>query len=551
MSAKVCFLRQADRAGRLASIRLVTERIGASSDESWTAPPNGSAGIPLENVEAGAQWLAERLAPSGRGELGLMCLDADGSLCSWISSPTADPEVVAALARQAGGGAHGAEEGHGPLNPVAAYAQNPLEASVQVIGAPKAEAPALLASLKKEKRGARPVSQRLAVLVASDTPARLVLDVLDSRGVEVRTVVSIWQLMAGAWDPGAERSGARSEAAAIENSVTTGVVLIDPAGRLLWAWSRAGELLAAGSMRLAAPRGQGRVEYGAEQVGRLATEWLSWSAQIGATPSRIVCIAPEEDAESPERARAFGSALAASWNGAPVDLVLDADPLLATLRRAARLVDDAAAGERAAPLPELAALARRPGRAHRGMYAWAALAVAFGAVALGALAVGMRGQAKRDDRARLAVKAQYEELIEKVYPAAIDNPEYRNWRDGQVRALEDEVSRRERELRPPDRAEAVMPVLQELETISLVVASSGVPMESLEVDSIRGVILRVTAPDLARVDDLLEALGRVSGSRVGSWERRVTPGGAPGRYPAVYTGTWSQEVRGRPEGGGA
>ena len=84
MSGRVCYISRTDRGSRIDKIRLV----GARTDEQWTAPGAAAPGEDGELFEErpiaqAAEWVRARtLGEKGRtGELGLICLDSEGTGC--------------------------------------------------------------------------------------------------------------------------------------------------------------------------------------------------------------------------------------------------------------------------------------------------------------------------------------------------------------------------------------------------------------------------------------------------------------------------------------
>src|SRR5262249_47416078 len=147
---------------------------------------------------------------------------------------------------------------------------------------------------RKRKTFVDETPPRLSVLAVPDTLARLVVDALDDRGVELRHASSLWHAMALAWDPAspmmsqsASTNGALDAAAPV-----TRLVRIEPeSGRIIWCGCRAAELLAGGVV-MTSPAGDGVARLGRAEIGRLAADWLGWSVQLGAAPSRIIGVVP-------------------------------------------------------------------------------------------------------------------------------------------------------------------------------------------------------------------------------------------------------------------
>lgn len=536
MSARICYLAQDPRSGKIRSLRLVNERLGGSADQAWAARPDEGGELATQVSDAAAGWLAERLAAAGGStpaELSLLCIDVEGSLCSWLSTPSSDIKTVETLARQAP--AADTDAGSAPLTPLAHFAQSPLDASVQPLGLEVA------ADVKPAKRGVVAPNKRIPVLVAADAPARLLLDAIDARGVRVLRVASLWQAMAAAWDP-----PPAGEAAALTNANTVATVMVDPVGRIVWTWSISGALLAAGTQRVPMVRADSGADVPSptqDQAARLCAEWLSWSAQLGSGPTRVAVIAPED---APACA-AFGEALAKLWKGATVDFVTAPDPLLATLKRVAASVE-VGSGVARTSADSLSALEDRPGSLHRSSHVWVAAGVGALAIALFALSFRLSRDASSSDSAAASYREQWTKMVEKAVPGAM------NSMDGPLLALQDEVEKKEKDFKPPDRVDLALPVMQELETLSMVLGSGEIQLDELDLDSAQNVVrLRVTVPSTERAEEIREALRAIGGSNIAAWGEPNYPSNAqPGQKLSVtYVGTWSDNVRKKSAAGGS
>jgi heme exporter protein D len=562
------YLSRSERGARLNSVRLV----GPRTDASWVPPVPaesaskasgvGAAGDSSDGTDAApgwstrdydsaAAWIQSRLSTLGIASPSLLCLDADGAACAWLTSPSADSEVLSALALAGGVSASGSESK--PSAALSFFAGDGSAASFQALGLPAAPAQAS-PKKKKSAKGAieaeepAAAGQRLAVIGALDVPARLLLDALDQRGLSVATTQSIWHAMASAWDPAGPASPGRDAAPAGENNPDVivaepraqvcAIVLIEPQGRLLWAWSRDGVLLAAGSARTpTTPEGPAP---DASSVSRVTADWISWSLQLGAAPERIVIVAPAIEAST--AVPAFGAGLASAWNGAVVDLVQLPDPLGATLGRLSGIFDVPAA---AAPLTAsqapgrvMSSLSRRPGRAHQMLFVWAAVVITVLAVVLLVVTVQHRSAANEARRAKTDLEARIRTTVEAAFkPALLDAA-------GPVIGLERELDQLERKLRPPTPTETSMPILQELEALSFVLGDSRYTLRNLTVGSIDGVRL-VISGELSALEELVPSLNNLSGSVIPSWSFsprdetrdgvRTTLGTYSGRWPANLT----------------
>ncbi len=519
MSARICHVRQARKASSLEAVRLVVESLRGSKVESWAAP--GGSEFAAQEIESAADWIQAQLSSASDRAPGLelLCLDVEGSLCSWVSSPSREGQVLAAVARNFGADP---ESSSASISPVAVYAQSQLESSVQAIGLSPAEQPVEDAKAGKTKTVAS--SHRTPILVSSEAPARLLVDALDRRKVAIAQVASLWQVMAAAWDPSALRTGGSSKS---ESAVASASIVVDPAGRVLWAWSIKGVLLAAGAIRSqAADRGD---ILSAEVAARISTEWLAWSAQVGVSPQRVICIATEGDTS----ASAFGAALTQAWPGAAVDLQFDEDPILATLQRAARVLED-----QAGAITPLQGLDSRPGRLHRSMYSWIAIAIVVCAAAISALAFKFSRDAANYRSQADSIKEQWQGIVKETMPAAMTSPY------GEIDALQQEVTKREHSLKPPEKAEPTYPVMEALEVISMVLSTSNVQLDDVLLDTqISKVTVKVTLPTTATEEGeaLLAALRAIENPYISSWDVDFKSIG--GRTQATFTGPWSDMVK--------
>lgn len=508
MRGFVCYL---ERAGAGAAIRRV-RLVGPEVDRTWTAPnldqeaPAGdSGGGPdlVANTRAAASWVAAEL--EGEHRLVAVCIDIDGGVCAWLSAPSADTAVIAAAVQQshhgagvnAGGEMGASTSGLGlSPDPSAAFGSG---RSLQALAAPGVGAPPradLLARFSRGRgagngkgKGASGASRhRLAVLSVPDAAVRVFLDELDEHRIEVGSVLSIWHALAAAWNPPAAPDTGPDDPRIVADSGSplSAVVMTDPLGRLVWAWSHEGMLVAAGSIRLRVLPAQRAVETSAPplmeteppdggvlavqgvkriavpepgadgapdgpalecaeaDIGRLVMDWLAWSAQLGQTPERIVCIGPATVSSwtRPDPMRGTGAppaqrvpvvsvpeAVARAWPGALIDAAMHDDPVGATLDRlrgpAGRVNGRAGASTRseaALVAPEddaragLVQLTHRPGRVEKRFYRWIALAIV--AAAFGTVVIGWRLNAlAADSRERAGgVEVQKRALLADIEP---------------------------------------------------------------------------------------------------------------------------------------
>jgi hypothetical protein len=505
LSAHVCYVSSTDRGDRLATVRLV----GVRSDERWQGAGSADPLAVLSDVSSAAGWLSEQLA--GRegksAELPILCIDVEGANCTWLTSPSTDASVVAAAL------AHGSDAGSARVG--GTWSTPTLaEASVEALAV--RTAPPRRHSKPGPARGASVVKnghagpQRLAVLALPDVSARLLLDALDDRGISVGRVISFWHALAAAWD----RSGGHAGSSAVQVVATTApvmaIVLVDPAGRLLWAWSRGGQLLAAGTIRLPQDRhemGSGMVRIGRAETGRLTADWLAWSVQLGVAPTRIVCVTPrtgvEEDSDDLTPA-AMGAALGQGWPGASVDMAVHDDPIGVTLDRIMAAPDASAFDSRTS----LTLLSHRPGRAHRSLYWWAAICLGATAVAL----AGIGRQAhKSGQEARAAGAATTATMLAHIEDtAAPANPIQRRQAVDTPRRYMEERLVAKRQAADPG-LEPPKPILAELETLSYVLGTPEVEIDEISLLA-SSALVYVRVPNTATGEMIKASLDSVADS---------------------------------------
>jgi hypothetical protein len=547
MSGRLCYLTRADRGSRLIRVRLV----GARVDEQWAVPQTPTVEGEPELfdeavVQQAADWIRVRTTgeKSRGGEIPLICLDADGYSAGWITSPTAERSVVSTVTHS-GVASDDAGSMVGPG--LGFYLPSPREASVQgltIAAEPEAKAdgrPEVRRGrdAKSEPRVAPSTSdaQRIPVLVGADAPVRLLLDALDARAIHVASVTTIWHAMARAWAPAADGTvPGRERVIAADDSGVTAVALVDVRGRLLWCWAAGGELIAGGSMRIAPGSGVGRVPVPTPaDAARLTSDWMAWSAQLGIVPRRVVCIAADDPVgEGEERASyhagQFGAKLTGSWPGAGVDLVLDVDPIGATLKRLAVLVADAEPEERG--IAGIESLTRRPGRVHRGAHAWVAMGVAAAALLTGGLAWRLRASTIDLRSKTLAVNEGWSETVRKAYPEIMRQPNVIPEDE-----LQKKLTRHEAEIARSSK-EPTRPIIQELETLSLTLADSEIELESASFSSgaSSSLIVTLLVPDIKAGESVFKSISSISGSNIESWTPSYTPSGP--KVKATFTGKW-------------
>jgi len=543
VAVHIAHLVRSARGDVITAARLISER----SEQSWNAPAYAPDAPVTQDTDAAAEWLATQIRARG-SRLDVLCLDTDGGIGAFLTSPSADPAIVSAVALQ-----KAMPTGTGGVTPLGEYAPSPDAAAVALLGEPEApaEKPAKSPGVKPQ-----PKPRRLAVLAINDVPARLLLDALDARGITVTTVTSLWHAAAAVWDPASPRGAPpRDDAtdAATSTGPTTAIVMLDTGGRLVWCWSSAGTLLAGGSIRLpqdrssetslADPARPSRTEpkptihVGTREASRLTAEWLAWAAQLGLAPARVICVAPRSSESSPDLA-AFGEALAKAWPNAPVDLATSPDPLAETLTRLAERVDDAPSD--LAPVTPLPGLAARPARAHRRLLVFSSLAVAAVAMALGVWAYRLRAEAGEARAGALRVMDAWQNELRPIDPQLALRP------DDAPFELQKRLDKLIADAKPKTTRGKSRPIMEELALLSMVLGDPEIHLVDLQFNP-ADVTVRVQAT-LEDATAIAQALREVSGSRIASWSapdaRNAGQGGnTSGVFDFTIRGTWADEAQ--------
>mgnify|MGYP001024213132 CR=1 FL=1 len=535
MSVRVAYVQRAGRGLVVRSVRLV----GQTGDVSW--PQNGAASRD-DSVDQNpaiysdiAAWLKSNLQGArSRDSLELVCLDAGGSVYSWLSAPSQDPALVALLARQ---GSSAPDESTTPVTtPVSFYAPTPLDSAVQPL---PADADHPVAAAPGKKIEAAP-AVRTAALAATDLPARMLVDALDSAGVRVGEVATIWHAMALAWDRGAAQPLSGADVAS--SSPVTAVVMTDDNARLLWCWSHKGQLLAGGSVRLrtvpSAHEGDpAQPVCTRSDTARIVTDWVSWSMQLGRSPQRVVCVLPEHmGGDDPESLRPgeVGEEIARLWPGASVDAALHDDPLGATLRRIVTHLEATPATTQATPGTALVATSTRPGGAHRSMYVWLAASLALAGVVLGVLGWRFRQSAAKADNAADLWRASWKEPLKQAVPDLKPFPGM-----GELKTLEKMIQDRESAGKLPDKVERAKPVMNELEGITLVLSTPKLELKSLKVPTDAPIQVVAIANSTAEAESVLEAFRKLGNTELEGWSASYRQVPQSDRVEGTYTARWS------------
>jgi hypothetical protein len=98
-----------------------------------------------------------------------------------------------------------------------------------------------------------------------------------------------------------------------------------------------------------------------------------------------------------------------------------------------------------------------------------------------------------------------------------------------------------------------MPVLQELDSLSLLLGNPDYHIESIELDSFRDVKLNLQINSLGEAEQLLESLKTIEGLSTTTWEAKYPQGNRTEgnqKLRMTYTGQWNPELRRKPVRGG-
>ncbi len=532
MSDRVCYLARAAQGEVISRVRLV----GARTDEAW--PQIGQAEGRASATEA-ADWIAERLRAGGgpEHEIGLLCVDVDGARCRWLtSSGVSDDAIMASMALGHAGEATSDRFGPSWSPPTSD------DAGVQALAVETAtEASSRQPLWRRTKKRAPQPGKRLAVVSIPDVQARLVLDALDERGVQPKRVISLWHAMARAWEgtPGGSVNGEPAASRVVASSaLPAGIVLVDePDARLVWCWCTQGCVLAAGSQRLA----ESGSKIDDAVLSRLAADWLAWSVQLGFGPSRLVCVMPEASDRTSVGTGAMYRLLGKLWPSATAEMIAKDDPVGATLQELATLDQTHSdAADTLDPRQHLLGLSQRPGRSHRALYRALALALVAGAIALAGVSWKLWGAASMARTRADGIDASIREMVKTAMPGK--GP------DVGVFEFERELSRRRDASRAPKGLTPPKPILKELDTISMVVGSLAASRPTLQLTEISlsniTIRVRLTVPDTATGDELVEAMTRISGTSAewrGEFDTPVGGGGDATKRPFRLDGLWRKE----------
>jgi hypothetical protein len=528
VSERVCFIERDERGDRVRAVRL----IGQHAEAVWTCPrvDGRYATDAADDAQTAAEWIAERLSLDG-DRLGMIVVDTVGAHCAWVQAPTAEAAAVR------GAFSRGDESPVDDFEADLGLGDEPQD--TDVLGSRPTPQDAAIEPLGPAYESS--TGMRVGVMVAPDAIVRLLIDALDERGVGFAGVTSLWHVLGWAASPSPQQEAASSRVVA-DSPTISGGVLVQPDGRLIWAWCREGAVLAAGSQRVSLHDDGPIVTR--HDVARLVNDWFAWSAQVGVTPGRILVLscplAWERSTGDPDSmtAPSMASAISELWPDAVLDIDVQDDPVLTLLRQSESLAED-----NLEPGHAMSSLATRPGRSMRRVYQLAGLALAAGGLALAALGFRWQSQVEsvRADGAR--VTQEYLEEIASV-EAMLNKP-------GEIsgamvpmlkiRSEVDQATRGSEIRRAPGK-----PIIRELENLSLLLGELGgrVELQKIEANSTSGFTVQMSSEDasvVGRINALLNDLDMNSGAL--RWQTNSTSAGS--RYTVRLSGIW-QRREGQP-----
>ncbi len=505
MSPPICFIERSAQGDLIHRVRLVAERL----DETYEASPAMAA---LDRAVSAAHWVCEVIADYAERSLACVCLDASGAVAGWIRPTTRDARVIETMIRHS--------DGEMLVGVQHAQGATLEENAGETLLGPDYTMPGG-ASFQVALPGIESEDARAIVLAVRDACVRVFLDELDAKGVHVQGVATIWHLIASAWDPGgvlARRSPSSDE---VEGEAqTSAICLLEPRGVLDWCWSRAGHVIAGGTMRVPLAS-DARPVLRASALARLRSDWLAWSAQLATVPTRAVLITPElasDDDGALSRAE-LSEHLARALPSAAVDVAVVEDPVGETCARVVGLRGEAVCPPDD-PTRSLPALIHRPGRTHRAMYRWASLAMLVIAIGAGLATMTLFDHAHRAREA--ATRFRNEQI--RLYTQIPDTEPASGMRA--VLALQDMIDTRRRELDEGAGLSPPRPIMRELDTILFTLGLyPDVELKKLDLD--QGVLskLVVVVPDTRTYTELKQSLTSMDTSLVLASDNPVSRAG--------------------------
>ena len=521
--------------------------IGGHTDETWRAGATSDPSLVAQAVRESADWIRDRLSTGGTKSrlLKVVCIDPDGAVCSWVKPEDADPTLIDAAI----------------TNGLSEYDPDSLEPAMH--GGMSERFPRLPLELSFDLLAADETSNgsRAAIMACPDVPGRLLKDELDAMGIRVECFTSLWHAIASVWDPGSDGSAHSAQRIVASDAPIAATIMVDEQdARLIWTWSRAGRLITAGSSRLrhisrSDHDHRASVTVREQDIARVCADWLSWSSQLGVSPSRIVFVSPSQaegranesmldsksgshdnehgadrthETEHGLSPSQIGASLTRAWPEATIDLLEHEDPIGETLRLIAT-------GQRGGALASLDGLTNRPGRVHRSMYRWAGAAMVAVSAALGIFAYQLYEQAGVIQDETKAIEIDRMTLFNDFDPTLVMSA---------IPTVDLQTKLNElRRSQGPLVVSRSKPILQELETLSYVFGIPGIEVDQIRLNnSTVTVILKVR--DLAQAEQISQSLVAIKGSnlRWNTMSPKNIGSGENARIEATYSGIWTEEA---------
>lgn len=460
-------------------------------------------------LSSAADWIVASLSQKKR--LDLVCLGVSDALCRWMTAPSTEPNVVAAVARGKGE-EWGSVAAIGTTEPLTAPHRKSHQRTTAVHGA----------------------ESHFPAISIHDASYRVLLDELDTRGIRVGSVLTIWHAMCRAWDEslpteramedlGKGSDNGNTQTAA--SSPITAILITTEDNAVVWAWSKGRRLLTGGRNFVAHNNTSDSIETVGPSIpdyssacGRIALDWLTWSAQLGQSPERLIIVSPDANEIAKQCARL--------WPTAKQRQIPEIDPIAATLNQL--ITADPIKPESDARTC-VASLTNRPSKAHRRLNQWAGVLLLAIALTIAGLGWQFRKQS--------SVYNEQEQAIATNIAAKLTPIDQRMARDPRPkRALENKINELAAGSEGFVEPGLPLPILSELLRVGAALKDTeNVKIERLEITETRSV-LRLSIPDTVTGEQIIENLRTSTGSI--RWIESNT-GIQTGRL--VLNGAWTLE----------
>ncbi len=285
------------------------------------------------------------------------------------------------------------------------------------------------------------------------------------------------------------------------SSPITAILITTEDNAVVWAWSRGRRLLTGGRNFIALnspsdsvePVGPSTPDY-SSACGRIALDWLTWSAQIGQSPERLIIVSPDANEIARHCARL--------WPTAKHRQIPEIDPVAATLNQL--ITADPIKPESDARTC-VASLTNRPSKAHRRLNQWAGVLLLAVALTIAGLGWQFRRQS--------AVYNEQEEAIATNIEGKLAPIDQRMARDPRPkRALENKINELAAGSEGFVEPDLPLPILSELLRVGAALEKTeDVKIERLEITETRSV-LRLSIPDTVTGEQIIENLRTSTGS---------------------------------------